>query len=333
MFKNLSASAALAYGAAALLIGTSAASNTGHGYELGLARSETHALIFAAGSLGGALAQPLAFLAAHKSIKRREYMTAAVAFCFGLVCLAFASISALGFSSTARATMTAERTAQADTLDRQRAIFDAAKRELVSLDKPQRNRTAEKARIERREALQRRMAEISATMAAEKAPPVSDPQAASLAVYLGALGWPVKPEALAPWLALLFVGFIEIGSASSLIVAQALAKRAPAGAVAHEPNPLATTSTLAVATTPGALVDQALIESEQAPSKRQRRPALGHMVEVLRREGGTVAGTQDEIARAFGASKTSVHRALHEAQEQGVIRLETGRNGTKVRLS
>ena len=125
--------ATLAYLAAALLIAATCAQSTQYGWETGSARSETHGLIMAAAALGAALAAPLSWLAASRCFARWQLGRALVAVALGTGCLIFGTLASLGFLTTTRDAIQAQRGAGADQYRNASRQHAAAVRELESL--------------------------------------------------------------------------------------------------------------------------------------------------------------------------------------------------------
>jgi hypothetical protein len=207
-----------------------------------------------------------------------------------------------------------------------------------------------------------RRAELTATIAeADKAlsdlagkssgaPGAADPLASALSAYATAIGRPVKADSITPWLALIPVLFLEIGSALGLFVVRACFA-VPAG------NPAAPVPAVAepIAARPPAEAPARVSadEPDTAPAKAPdipRKPRrgrgdedgdgprggsrrLGEMVETMRAAGGRLEGGQRGIAKLLGVSKSRANELLHELAAVGAIRLATGRTGTTVELA
>jgi hypothetical protein len=289
---------------AALFIGVSAAQNISHGYSLGLARSEMAALIFAAGSLAGALMAPISFLAAWNAFRNWRIGSGLVALTLGCVCVIYAVISSLGFVGTARDTAAASRNANADAYKIAKASAEAATAELKTLaDAPRGNRKAEDKRIERRRELDKKLADGLTIMSEHAGTGAADPVAEAIASYAGALGREIDADKLSPWLTLLAVVFFEVGAAASLIVVAAL----PDIGVAQK---------LAVSNARG----------------RKRAAPLEDVMAALKDAGGRLEGSMDQLGARLGLSKSSAHRALHALSGAGLVSVATSAAGTLVQL-
>ena len=128
--------------------------NVSNGYAIGVATSELHAVIFAAGSAAGAVLQPVSFFAAWLAFKRWQIGRAVIALTLGFACLSFAVLSSLGFVSSARTDAKAARLQASDMYQISRAQADAALAELKATSAPLSNKKAEAKRIERRTTLE-----------------------------------------------------------------------------------------------------------------------------------------------------------------------------------
>lgn len=297
----------LAYLGAALFIGVSAAQNISHGYSIGLARSELAGMIFAAGSLAGALMGPISFLASWNAFRNWRIGSGLVALLLGCVCVIYAIISSLGFVGTSKDTATATRAADADAYKIAKVSAEAAATELKTLAGLARgDRKTEAKRAERRTALEGKVAEAQKVMAAKAGTGAADPTAEAIASYASGLSWEIEADNLSPWLTLLAVVFFEIGAAASLIVVVAL---------------------------PGA--ETAQLEQAAPPGKargRKRTTPLEDVVATLKNAGGKLEGSIDQIGARLGLSRSSAHRALHAMAGAGMISLATSGAGTLVEL-
>lgn len=361
----------IAFFAAFLLIAVSASQNITHGWELGYARSAWHAAIFAAGSLGGALIQPFAFLAAFNAFRDGERGRGCVALALGLACVVYATVSSLGFAATAREAQSAERGSTVESHGLAKSRYQKAERELATLPLARPNaelqamidgvlsdpraegctalngtftRTncpkvvewrAEQARGARRAELEAIVTAAEGEMTANQGVRDTDPQAAALSAYAAALGWTISADRIAPWLTVLAVFFFELGAAASLVVAHAVA-----GRPAQEPAPQVAAK---VAEAPAALPEAQREASKQdddhddPPSSgkrgRKRKAPLGAVVQRLKDRGGTIEGSLNGIGKLIGTpAKTTTHRILRELEASGLIRLSSSPNGTCVAL-
>jgi hypothetical protein len=317
---NGSPVACTGYLGALLFIAVSASQNVLTGYDLGSARSELHALIFAAGSLAGALCQPVAWFAAWQAFRTWQIGRGVLAVVLGAACLAYATLSSLGFVSTARLDMAAERTKSGDSYEFARARADAAITELKALAAaPIGTKKVEAKRAERRSDLERTIAEAQNALQTGSATDTADPQAASIAAYAAALGFPVASEKIAPWLSVVAVVFFECGAGLSLIVVSIIAT-VPAQTCQPEIP----------------IEDEVPNAPEPPATKRgRRRTALpDDILARIRDAGGELNGTLNSIGDVIGLnSKTTAHRALRELEAAGALKLEPSADGTRVVLA
>jgi hypothetical protein len=195
--------------------------------------------------------------------------------------------------------------------------------------------SAELGRAQRRTELEASIAEADRSLSApgvRSAVAPADPLAASLSAYVSAAGHSVKPADIAPWLALIPVLFLEIGSALAVVVARAASGSVPPAA-APAPCPAPFGAELTAAAAPGA-----------KPPKPRRRMAddrgsggggkrLGaNVVDLLRRKGGRIEGGQRGIAQALGISKSRTNEILRELADAGEIVMAAGKHGTTLAL-
>jgi hypothetical protein len=292
-----------------LLIGSAAAVNALHAWELGALRSEFHSIAFAAASIGGALMLPLAIVAALESFRARRWGFGLSALLLAAVCLAYSCAASLSATATSRSLAVAARTGDADAYTSAKARHDAAVAAMKALP-PE--------RVARFNELQAVVKSAASEMRQHKATGDTDPQASALAAYLAALGWNVAPERIGPWLMLLAVAFFELGAALSLTVARALSA---------QPQRLERVSNAAElpASAPAPL------EAPRAVSGDAGKHA--DVVEAIRRNGGQVKGKLDVVSKIIGkGSKTAAHRALHALALAGTVALVTKPDGIEATL-
>lgn len=313
--------ACLGYVGTLLFVGVSAAQNLIAGYELGAARSELHAIIFAAGSLAGALCQPVSWVAAWQAFRSWQIGRGVLAVVLGAACLAYATLSSLGFVSTARLDMAAARTKSGDNYELARARADAAITELKALAAaPIATKKVEAKRAERRSDLEHTIAEAQNGLQTGSAAGTADPQAAAIAVYAAALGFPeVKSENIAPWLSVVAVIFFEVGAGLSLIVVSIVA------------------TVPAQISQPEIPIEGEVPNAPEPPATRRgrRRSALpDDILARIRDAGGELNGTLNSIGDVIGInSKTTAHRSLRELEAAGALTLEPSADGTRVVLA
>lgn len=316
--------------AAALFIGVSASQNMLHGYEVGAARSQLGAWIFAAGSLAGALMQPVAFLSALQAFRNWQFAKGLIALALGLACFSYATISSLGFTATSRGDMAAQRAAAADAYRIEKLKVDAATSELATLAAaPLASRKLELKRAERRTELEQAIAASQKALQSEPGPMAADPQAEALAAYGAALGLRITAAAIQPWLSLLAVVFFELGAAASLIVVVAANAQPSASASNASVTETLTTTRPALGETSAPV---ALSESKRRG--RRRGVALGDVVTRIEANGGTLDGSLSGIAKLIGApSRAAAHRALNALACAGLVKIAATAAGTSVTLA
>lgn len=240
---------------ATLLIASSAALGAYYGFTIGAHYHVALGVVFAAAALGGEILKPLAVVGAADAVRSRDGGRFIAAALLAVACIGYSLASELSLAAGTRGDTAAARAAEIETRQaaqdrRARAVAELAALpvarpvdELNALAKRLRGAPgangcvrepngpisrricgqladleAEAARSLRRQQLEAVAAEADATIAARAAPVgTADPLATAIAAYGRALGFNAAPEALAPWLALIPVLFLEIGSAFALM--------------------------------------------------------------------------------------------------------------------
>jgi hypothetical protein len=234
------------------------------GYQTGAHHHVILGLIFGAAALGGELLKPFAVAGAIEALKRLDVLRGLACLVVGLVCIAYSLASELALSAGSRGDLAASREAQADTTHaakerRQRAVTELAALKttrpiaeleaLVAASKAEWRRgcrvhvdngvrqtvcppnpalTAELGRAKRRAELEATIATAETAMqSAPAAVKNADPLASAVAYYLASAGMNTSAERLSPWLYLVPVIFLEIGSAFGLVVAGVFGSEPP----------------------------------------------------------------------------------------------------------
>lgn len=339
---------------AILLIGSSAALGAYYGYTVGSHAHHLIGLVFAAAALGGELLKPFAVARALDFLRAREWLRAGAATALVAVCVVYSVSSELSLASGGRNDLASQRDAAANSYGRAVERREQMAAELAAiapartvaeidplitklLSVPGTDRCAgspsrreakkacadvailksEKARAQRRAELQNQLTSADARI--DDLPAVAsggDPLAASLSVYASALGISASPDSILPWLALIPVLFLEMGSALALVAlgGQKAAAGATADRVKEKPP-------AAKRTPPAPRKDSAPLPSETA------------LLEHLKSNGGTASGGQRAIARAVGLSKTRLNELLRDLAETGRIVVATSASGTSVTIA
>jgi hypothetical protein len=239
---------------ALLLVGASAALGSYFGYVIG---SQTHALlglVFAGAALGGEIVKPYAVSEVVSALSRFNIVRAVACLALAAVCIVYSLCAELSLAATTRGDLAASREALADAVRDARSDRRRAETELASLQ-PARPAAelqaeidgllltpdakgctkidgrvqeavcqkavtlrAEKARSDRRAQLEAAIANTARPVSELPAVRDADPLAGAVAVYAGALGWKLDAGNLLPWLALIPVAFLELGSALAVVV-------------------------------------------------------------------------------------------------------------------
>jgi hypothetical protein len=393
-----------------MLISASAALGAYYGFTVGNASHLALGIILGGAALGGELLKPLAVVGTVDSFRLREFGRAISCATLALVCVTYSLAAELSLAAGSRGDLASTRQDAANAFKSAEGRRARAEAELQTLplarpvaelepliaklkatpgangckvepDGPVSRLTcgevltlqAEAARAQRRVELEASIARLSAEIRpGQHAVGHADPLASSLSAYLAATGRTVLPDTIAPWLALIPVLFLEIGSSLALVVVRSLGaspnQTAPREAFAAPvPSPVEAVPPVAA---PEASVDpiptlpaQAAPEPDTLsgpvmdarpdmdppeppkPARKARRtrddghPAprggqrLGaNVVDLLKARGGKLEGGQRGIAKALGISKSYANELLAELAASGRVKLTTGRTGTRVEL-
>jgi hypothetical protein len=362
---------------ALLLVGASAALGSYFGYVIGSQQHMLLGLVFAGAALGGEIVKPYAVSEVVHALSRFNVVRAVACLALAAVCVVYSITAELSLAAGTRGDLAASRQAVADAARDARADRQRAEAELASLP-PSRpvaelqadvdgllltpgakgctkidgavqericpkvaTLKAEKARSERRAQLEAAIASTARPAAELPAVRDADPLAGAVAVYAAALGWRLDTQTLLPWLALIPVAFLELGSALAVVVVRSATVEGCSSA----------TQTLDTGTgqpeSPAAPAPQV---SSRAKPKRRRKGgdddtghpgtgAAGHrvmpanVVELLRERGGKLEAGQRAIGKLLGVSKSRVNQVLHELAEAGALVLDTSRSGTRLALA
>lgn len=327
LFINGSPATWLAIFMAALFVSVSASQNILNGWSLGIATSEMHAAIFAAGSLAGAICQPVSWYAAWAGFDRKQAGRAIIAAVLALTCLAYATLSSLAFVSTARSDGAASREKSADLYQLSSDRAAAALAELKNINSaPKGNARTEARKAERRKQLDLLIADAETALRADSAPGAIDPAASSLAAYATTLGWQLSEAQISPWLTAAIVLFFEIGAGLSLIVVSLVASvsattSAPKAETENDSQPDEASDSEPEPTPPG------------RPRGRPRSATPDSVIARIRSNGGAVSGNLNAIGQVIGLpAKTTAHRMLRELQAAGRLRIDKSLTGMNVQL-
>lgn len=199
---------------------------------------------------------------------------------------------------------------------------------------------SEAARAQQHDDLEKRLASADADLTSvPTAVADADPLASVLSSYARTVGADVPADALSPWLALIPVLFLELGSALSVVVLRPMPESIPATASA------ASVSRADVARVPAASEIKTATALPQPQTPVLAPPASAgeissgsdillsvRVVEFLQRQGGRVFSGQRAFAGAIGISKSRANELLHSLAAKGRIAIEPSRRGTAIAL-
>jgi Bacterial regulatory proteins, gntR family len=157
---------------------------------------------------------------------------------------------------------------------------------------------------------------------------VADPGSHALAIYLAALGFNVSSNLVAQWIYLIPVLALELGSAFAVVLVQTVGHHHPSAKnpdeieVVHGPAVQIETEQQGGSTS----VVPKLTNSKAGPIDRKTIEArvLSH---VLAHDGEWL-GSERELAKHLGTTKSTVRRALAALSEAGKLRIEPSKSGT-----
>ncbi len=363
----------LAFGGAFLLIGSAAALGAFYGFQLGAHYHPAIGLFFALAALGGAILAPFAVDDAIRSLQRLAIVRTVVCTLFAVVAVAYSSAAALSLANGTRGDLAASRKIAVDRISSLSAVRDKAISELKAIaparsaaelapqirnlkaqpgangckriNGPVSRRVcakvasleAELGRAQRREKLQRDIANTTGQIATTAGVGSSDPLANAVSVYAAALGWKWSPGQILPWLALIPVAFLELGAALSVFVARTVPDtqkgqnsrvRTPTGQEtafqegAFEKIPSETPKN--IKTVVPALKHLITFRTVRG------RPTLNKIIEKLKSRGGIFEGSTRDLAKQLKLGKSTVHRATQDLASAGLIRAEASKKGMKL---
>lgn len=379
---------ALATTGATLLIAVSAALGAYYGFVVGSSEHIALGVVFATAALGGELLKPFALSTGLDALGRWNVVKASACLALAAVCIAYSLAAELSLAAGSRGDLAASRAQTALATKDARADRQRAETELAGLaparpvaelqpeidrlkrspgangcqrvDGPTSRRICGKvAEIEAETGRAKRRAELEDAIreATGRSQPIgsagavhdADPLAAALVIYAGAAGWTVTAEALMPWLALIPVLFLELGSALAIVVVRSIEDEpnmatTPTVEIAESRDSRSTAPVVLVPQPPGPAADPVQPVASQpvaqppmvaaAPPAPWRRvddtPTLDRLRDAA--NGGRIEATQAEIGRILGFTKITAHRALHRLAKAGKINLSTSRRGTLVCL-
>lgn len=373
---------------AILLIASSAALGAYYGYLVGSQQHQLTGLVFAAAALGGEILKPFAVYGSLESFSRWQIARGIACGALAIVCIIYSLASELSLAAGSRGDLIAARELAVEKVRSSKSARDRAEAELATMapardgleskiatlraspgangcrhiDGPVSRRICnEAAELETEAARAKRRAELEAVLKDEPVEPPSgqqtvkdaDPLATVLTVFAAAMGMSVQPGALSPWLVLIPVLFLELGSSLSLVVWRSFVSGAQQTdtPIVSAPDTKADTKADSIPDTradtdrtpenpANAGSDVSSRRPNRTPSKPSKRTPSGdggrrlgtNVVDLIKARGGQLRGGQRGIAKTLGLSKSRTNEVLRELAERGLIRLQAGRSGTYVQL-
>jgi hypothetical protein len=183
---------------------------------------------------------------------------------------------------------------------------------------------ADQARGQRRAQLEQAIHHAEAAMASGPVAKTADPGATALATYLAIFGLKVEPSLLTELLILVGVIALELGSALSLVLVQAVS-----GSTTEAQIP-ASRQTLNSAPEPEPVVQ--VVRGQTTDDAATRAKVKAAILNQLEQRGGSLGKSERGLAALIGASRPTVRRAINGLVIAGLIAAEASRNGTMLRL-
>lgn len=381
---------AIASIAATGLILSSAGFGAVYAYTVGIQHGPLLATLTVLFAVALELIKPIAVRGAFDSF--RSWRTAAQGLALlllGVVAVAYSLTAELALTASSRGDLVAKREAATDAATRAKEKHDRAKADLsaikaarpaqelealvaaaapvcrvmvsngvrtTSCNKPP-ALVAELGRAKRKAELEATMMAAETTLAGRHAVKTADPGPTAIATYLASVGIVVSVPVLGQWLNLIAVLGLELGSALSAVLVQAVSGAAGPdvrlGQHAPEDSIKPDTASHASRATPekpvvnagdgiGASVLASCAIHKRTPARGRRRTRgsgkaagkrrLGHVIDLLKARGGQISGGQRGIAKTLGLSKSRANEVLHELAAAGALRLSTSRSGTRVQI-
>jgi hypothetical protein len=181
---------------------------------------------------------------------------------------------------------------------------------------------AEQARSARRQRLKQTLHDTA--MASSALVKTADPGATALATYLALFGLKVEPGLLTELVILVGVLALELGSALSFVLVQAVSGNAPSRTSPALQQPLNS------APEPEPVVQ--VVQAQTTDDAATREKVKSAILNQLKKRGGSVAGSERGIVALIGASRPTVRRAINGLVLGGLVAAEASRNGTMPRL-
>lgn len=349
--------------AASALICASAGLGCYWAWSSGAHQGPVLASLFVLCALGLELAKPISIFAAFDACRSWRPIQGAALALLGVVCVAYSLSAQLSLVSMSRSDLVAERSAQSDAGTKANDRYDRSKLELLTLPTtrpkseldakiagllqtpgadgcqaingkvtrevcPQvAELKAEAARAERRDQLERTMAEAEKETAASPIVKTADPGSTALSSYLALVGIDVKPNLLTELLILVGVLALEVGSALSLVMVRAVSPMKSRVVQVVNEQPVQEQRSAPVV--PVVQLERA---GNRAPSETEREAVKNRIIQQLKASGGKVSAGERGLAKKLGSSRSTMRRALQGLVLAGVVAAEISRNGTLLRL-
>lgn len=160
----------------------------------------------------------------------------------------------------------------------------------------------------------------------------ADPAAEALSTYMALLGLLVPAALLSELLLLCPVIGLEVGSSLAGVLVAAYGDRTPAVPVQVAAEAVPEAPAL-VAPKPRKRRDRTPPPDDKDGPSAPGRKAMGQIVNFMERRGGSFEGSQRDLARLVGISKSWANEALAYLQATGEIVMETSKAGSRIQMA
>ena len=346
--------------AASALIIASASFGAYYAGALGAEQGTLLAILSIAMAIGLELAKPFSIAAAFDAFRSSRISQGVAVALLGVVAISYSLSAELSLWATMRSDRIAVRAAESNVANSARDQYQRAKLELDGLPSARpaaelqslidgvlsdpraggcvvidgkftrdncpkvAEWKAEQARSQRRVQLEQTIHEAEAAMASGRVAKTADPGATALATYLAIFGLKVEPSLLTELLVLVGVLALELGSALSLVLVQAVS-----GSTTENQIP-PSRQTLNSAPEPDPVVQ--LVQAQTSDDAATREKVKRAILNQLEKRGGSLGKSERGIAALIGASRPTVRRAINGLVLAGLVAAEASRNGTMLRL-
>jgi hypothetical protein len=351
---------ALAKLAASALIVASAGFGAHYAGSLGAEQGPLLAVLSIAMAMGLEVAKPLSIAAAFEAFRSSRIWEGVAVALLGILAVSYSLSAELSLWAGMRSDKIATRAAESNVANSARDRYQRAKLELDGLPSARPalelqsliagvlidpraggcavidgkftrencpkvgEWRAEQARSQRRLQLEQSIHEAETSMTGGAVAKSPDPGATALATYLAIFELKVEPSLLTELLILVGVLALELGSALSLVLVQAVSGGS------NESRLRACRETLN--NPPDLKTVVQVVQGQTTDDATTREKVKAAILDQLAARGGSVRESERGLAALIGTSKPTVRRAINGLVVAGLVAAEASRNGTLLRL-